>query len=165
MLNGLEQRNAKEEVLHVLEVRCKGPHLRPVGLHEAPSRPSVRGFLLNATNLAHHYGVVAKSFDAPGLAPGQRRLIMMVQQRPIGLSKWLGALCRLLALPWSPLAVGIATIPDALLAIIQRQAQRRRRSGRGLHERSQGGLCLGLPQEVRLGGISSAANGLHRNDP
>ena len=33
--------------------------------------PPVRGFLLNATNLAHHYGVVAKSFDAPGLAPGQ----------------------------------------------------------------------------------------------
>jgi hypothetical protein len=45
--NGLEQRNAKR-VLHVLEVRCKGPHLRPVVLHEAPSRPSVRGFLLNA---------------------------------------------------------------------------------------------------------------------
>ena len=100
-----------------LNFAAKGPHLRPVGLHEAPSRPSVRSFLLNATNLAHHYGVVAKSFDAPGLAPGQRRLIMTVQQRPIGLSKWLGALCRLLTAFGRLWRLGIATIPGALLAI------------------------------------------------
>jgi hypothetical protein len=91
--------------------------LRPVGLHEAPPRPPVRGFLLNATNPAYHYGVVAKSFDAPGLAPGQRRLIMTVQQRPIGLSKWLGALCLLLAAFGRLWRLGIAAIPDALLAI------------------------------------------------
>ena len=75
------------------------------------------GASFNAANLAHHYGVVAKSFDAPGLAPGQRRLIMMVQQRPFGLSKWLGALCRLLAAFGRLWRLGIATIPDALLAI------------------------------------------------
>ena len=74
------------------------------------------GFLLS-NKPAHHYGVVAKSFDAPGLAPGQRRLIMMVQQRPIGLCKWLGALCRLLAAFGRLWRLGIATIPDALLAI------------------------------------------------
>jgi hypothetical protein len=99
----------------------------------------VRGFLLNATNLAHHYGVVAKSFDAPGLAPGQRRLI---QQRPTGLSKWLGALCRLLAAFGRLWRRGIATSPvkhsdgDEAVAAFMKEAK--------------GGLCLGLPQGARL---------------
>ena len=69
--NGLEQRNAKRRSSMSLKFAAKVHIYDRLGLHEAPSRPSVRGFLLNATNLAHHYGVVAKSFDAPGLAPGQ----------------------------------------------------------------------------------------------
>jgi hypothetical protein len=42
---------------------------------------------------------------------------MTVQQRPIGLSKWLDSLCRLFAAFGRLWRLGIATIPDALLAI------------------------------------------------
>ena len=70
-----------------------------------------------ATFLRQQTGPTITGWWRPGLAPGQRRLIMTVQQRPIGLSKWLGALCRLLTAFGRLWRLGIATIPGALLAI------------------------------------------------